>query len=218
MPEPSISIIIADDHPVFRAGLVSIIKNTADIRLVAEASDGEELLRLTEQYHPDVVLTDIDMPKMNGIRAAESLKALPNSPKIIFLTLFTDEEFFNTAIDIGVKGFLFKENAVSDILVAVRTVASGKYYLTPSVSDFMMRRSEGMKSIEKEFPGLANLTVSERKILRLVAAGKTTKEIAEELFISLKTAESHRSNISKKLNLTGTYTLLKFATEHKSRL
>ena len=218
MPEPSISIIIADDHPVFRAGLVSIIKNTADIRLVAEASDGEELLRLTEQYHPDVVLTDIDMPKMNGIRAAESLKALPNSPKIIFLTLFTDEEFFNTAIDIGVKGFLFKENAVSDILVAVRTVASGKYYLTPSVSDFMMRRSEGMKSIEKEFPGLANLTVSERKILRLVAAGKTTKEIAEELFISVKTAESHRTNISKKLNLTGTYTLLKFATEHKSRL
>lgn len=218
MSETVISIIIADDHPVFRAGLASIIRNTSDIRLVAEASDGEELLALTAHHHPDVILTDIDMPKKNGIQAAESLKLLPNAPKIIFLTLFTDEEFFNTAIDIGVKGFLFKENAVSDILVAVRTVAAEKYYFAPSVSDFMIRRSEGGKTIQKEYPGLLQLTASERKILRLVAQGQTTKEIAEELFISVKTAESHRTSISKKLNLTGAHALLKFASENKNRL
>ncbi|NUN70176.1 MAG: response regulator transcription factor [Bacteroidetes bacterium] len=218
MTVPKITIIIADDHPVFRAGLAAIIRNAPDIDLVAEASDGEELLVLTEQFRPAVVLTDIDMPKMNGIRAAEALKGAANPPKVLFLTLFTDEEFFNKAIDLGVMGFLLKENAASDIISAIRTVAAGKYYLTPSVSDFMIRRSEGSKTIEKEYPGLLELTVTERKILRLVAQGQTTKEIAEGLFISVKTCESHRTNISKKLNLTGTHALVKFASENKNRL
>ncbi|MBP9212152.1 MAG: response regulator transcription factor, partial [Bacteroidetes bacterium] len=178
MTAPKITLIVADDHPVFRAGLAAIIRNAPDIDLVAEASDGEELLMLTEQLRPAVVLTDIDMPKMNGIRAAEALKGIPNPPKVLFLTLFTDEEFFNKAIDLGVMGFLLKENAASDIITAIRTVAAGKYYLTPSVSDLMIRRSEGGKAIEKEYPGLLELTVTERKILRLVAQGQTTKEIA----------------------------------------
>ncbi len=218
MTAPKITLIVADDHPVFRAGLAAIIRNAPDIDLVAEASDGEELLMLTEQLRPAVVLTDIDMPKMNGIRAAEALKGIPNPPKVLFLTLFTDEEFFNKAIDLGVMGFLLKENAASDIITAIRTVAAGKYYLTPSVSDLMIRRSEGGKAIEKEYPGLLELTVTERKILRLVAQGQTTKEIAEGLFISVKTCESHRTNISKKLNLTGTHALVKFASENKNRL
>lgn len=218
MTVPNITLIIADDHPVFRAGLAAIIRNAPDIDLVAEASDGEELLVLTEQLRPVVVLTDIDMPKMNGIRAAEALKGTANPPKVLFLTLFTDEEFFNKAIDLGVMGFLLKENAASDIITAIRTVAAGKYYLTPSVSDFMIRRSEGGKAIEKEYPGLLELTVTERKILRLVAQGQTSKEIAEGLFISVKTCESHRTNISKKLNLTGTHALVKFASENKNRL
>ncbi len=218
MTEETISIIIADDHPVFRAGLAAIIRSHQGISLLAEASDGEELLKLTQEFHPDVVLTDIDMPKMNGIRAAEALKSIANPPKVLFLTLFTDEEFFNKAIDLGVMGFLLKENATSEIIAAIKTVAAGKYYLTPSVSDFMIRRSEGSKTIEKEYPGLLELTVTERKILRLVAQGQTTKEIAEGLFISIKTCESHRTNISKKLNLTGTHALVKFASENKNRL
>lgn len=218
MSEQNITVIIADDHPVFRAGLAAVITNASGITLVAEASDGEELLALTAHHRPDVVLTDIDMPKKNGIQAAEAFRAVPDPPKIIFLTLFTDEEFFNRAVDLGVRGFLLKENATQDIIAAVRTVAAGKYYFTPSVSDFMIRRSEGGKTIEKEYPGLLQLTASERKILRLVAQGKTTKEIAEELFISVKTAESHRTSISKKLTLTGTHALVKFASENKNRL
>jgi DNA-binding NarL/FixJ family response regulator len=218
MSEKNITIIIADDHPVFRSGLAAVIRNTPGISLLAEATDGEDLLTLIGQHHPDVVLTDIDMPKKNGIQAAEALRSLPDPPKIIFLTLYMDEEFFNAAIDLGVRGFLLKENAVADIITAVRTVAAGKYFLTPSVSDFMIRRSEGGKTIEREYPGLLELTVAERKILRMVSQGKTTKEIAEELFVSVKTCESHRTSIAKKLNLTGTHALLKFAAENKNRL
>lgn len=218
MTEAPIRIIIADDHPVFRAGLVAVIRAQTDIAVVAEASNGAELLALTHQHRPDVVLTDIDMPVMNGIRAAEELKKSADPAKVLFLTLFTDEEFFNQALDLGVRGFLLKENAVSDIITAIRTVASGKYFLTPSVSDFMVRRSEGVKTIEKEFPGLLDLTVTERKILRRIAQGETTKQISDALFISVKTCETHRTNIAKKLHLTGAQPLLKFALENKHRL
>ena len=218
MADTPIRIIIADDHPIFRAGLVAVIRAQSDITVVAEAANGEELLAMTEQHRPDVVLTDIDMPVMNGIRAAEELKKRASTAKVLFLTLYTDEEFFNQALDIGVRGFLLKENAVSEIISAIRTVAAGKYFLTPSVSDFMVRRSEGAKTIEKEFPGLLELTVTERKILRRIAQGETTKQIADALFISVKTCESHRSNITKKLRLTGSQTLLKFALENKQRL
>ncbi|NUN68479.1 MAG: response regulator transcription factor [Bacteroidetes bacterium] len=218
MADAATTIIIADDHPVFRAGLASIIRSTPGMSLLAEASNGEELLALVDAHRPDVVLTDIDMPVMNGIKAAQQLRTRPHPPRVLFLTLYTDEEFFNAALDLGVMGFLLKENAATDIINAIRTVASGKYYLTPSVSDFMVRRSEGAKAIEKEFPGLLTLTASERRILRLVAQGRTTKEIAEELFISVKTCESHRTNIAKKLALTGTHALVKFASEHKNRL
>lgn len=217
MPE-HITLIIADDHPVFRAGLTAIVASYPEFELLAEATNGEELLTMVERYHPDVVLTDIDMPKLNGIEVLKSLQNKPSKPKIVFLTLYDDEEFFNAAMDFGVNGFLLKENAAAEIVAAVRTVAEGKYYLAAGISDFMVRRSERKTSFEKEYPGLRDLTAAELNILRLVAQGSTTKEIAGKLFIGIKTVESHRTNISKKLRLTGTHALVKFAIEHKNRL
>lgn len=218
MAEQKIKLIIADDHPVFRAGLTQIIKTAVDIDLTGEASDGAELIRLVKEQNPDIILIDIDMPKMTGIQVAAELKSWSSSPKIIFLTLYEDEEFFNRALDLGVHGFLLKENASSDILSAVRSVASGKHYISPSVSDFMIRRSEGSKILENQYPGMKNLTTTEQKVLHLIGQGKTTKEISEELFVSVKTTETHRTNISKKLNLNGSQTLVKFALENKNQL
>jgi len=218
MTENKITLIIADDHPVFRAGLTQIIRTATDIDLTGEASDGAELIQLVKERHPDLILIDIDMPNITGLQVAEELKKWPSSPKIIFLTLYEDEEFFNRALDLGVHGFLLKENASSDILSAVRSVAAGKYYISPSVSDFMIRRSEGSKILETQFPGLKSLTTTEQKVLHLIAGGKTTREISESLFVSIKTTETHRTNISKKLNLSGSQTLVKFAIENKNQL
>ena len=213
-----ITVIIADDHPIFRAGLSHVINDEEDISLVAEASNGEELLSLIEQYKPQIVLTDIDMPKKSGIDVAEVLRNKPSPPKIIFLTLYDDEDFFNKAMDMGVNGFLLKENATNDVIAAIKAVAEGNYFLTPSVSNLLIKRSEGGKNLEKEIPGLVELTVSERKILRLIAEGKTTKEISDSLYISTKTVESHRTNIFKKLNLGGSHALVKFAIANKNSL
>lgn len=218
MTENKITLIIADDHPVFRAGLTQIIRTATDIDLTGEASDGAELIQLVKERHPDLILIDIDMPNITGLQVAEELKKWPSSPKIIFLTLYEDEEFFNRALDLGVHGFLLKENASSDILSAVRSVAAGKYYISPSVSDFMIRRSEGSKILETQFPGLKSLTTTEHKVLHLIASGKTTREISEALFVSIKTTETHRTNISKKLSLSGSQTLVKFAIENKNQL
>lgn len=218
MADNLIKVLIADDHPVFRAGLSQILKHTEGIRLVGEASNGDELLAMIDRESPDVILTDIDMPKKSGFEVAEKLKMSQTSPRIIFLTLFEDEEFFNKALDLGVSGFLLKENAAVDIISAIRSVAAGKYFITPFVSDFMIRRSEGSKLLEGKFPEIKNLTAAERNVLSLISQGKTTREISEELFVSIKTTETHRSNISRKLNLSGSNALVKFALENKNLL
>ncbi len=218
MAESKIRVVVADDHPVFRAGLVQILSASEGITLAGEAGNGEELLRLISEERPDVVLTDIDMPRKSGLEVAESVKGEPGAPKIILLTLFEDESFFNRALDLGVAGFLLKENAPSDILTAIRSVHSGKYYISSFVSDFMIRRSEGTRQLESRFPGLKHLTASEKTVLMLISQGKTSREISDELFVSIKTTETHRSSIARKLNLTGPNALVKFAAEIKNLL
>jgi DNA-binding NarL/FixJ family response regulator len=211
-----ITLVIADDHPIFRKGLKEIIESQEGIRVLAEAENGEAALRQITKHHPAITILDIEMPVMDGFAVARAIhdKGLPVD--VVFLTMHNDEDLFNTAMDLGAKGYLLKENAAQDILDCIRMIAEGKYYISPLLSIHLVNRNERTKSFLQKHPSLILLTLTERKVLQLIAGSKTSKEIAEELFVSHKTVENHRTHIAKKLGLHGTHQLLKFAIENKS--
>ena len=213
-----ITIVIADDHPIFRRGLMEIIESDKSLEVVAEASDGEEALERIHEFSPTVALLDLDMPALNGFDIVKRMQEHHLATNIIFLTMHSAEDLFNEAMDLGVRGYVLKENAANDVLEGIKTVAKGGYYLSPLISKYLITRSERARDLARRTPGLELLTPAERRILRLIGEKKTSKEIADELFISYKTVENHRVNIAKKLELHGSHSLMKFAIENKSRL
>jgi len=213
-----ITVVIADDHPVLRSGLHQIIDGDNTCIIVGEASDGEEALAMIEEKKPDVALLDIAMPKMTGLQVAKIVQERGLSTKLAILTMSADELIFNEALDLGVLGYVLKENAASEILNSIKTVAEGKHYISPSISGILVRRSEKRQTALSTIPGLADLTATEIRILKLIAGNKTSKEIANDLCISYKTVENHRTNIAKKLGLSGSNALLRFAIENKAIL
>jgi DNA-binding NarL/FixJ family response regulator len=214
----SVTVIIAEDHPLFRRGLAEAIREDATLRLTGEADNGEKALRLIEEQHPDVALLDIDMPRMSGLHVARAIQEKNLFVATIILTIYKEEDMFNEAMDAGVRGYVLKETAVIDLLDAIRTVTMGEYYFSPSLSGYLVGRSRRAKDLLEHKPTLQSLTPSERRILMLIAQSKTSKEIADTLTISYRTVETHRTNIATKLNLHGPNSLLKFALEHKSAL
>jgi DNA-binding NarL/FixJ family response regulator len=214
----TITILIADDHPLFRKGLRQAIEAEPSFRIVDEAKDGESALRKMVDLRPAVAILDIDMPGKNGFEVAKEAATLSLPVSIIFLTMYKEEDMFSAAMDLGTKGYVLKENAGSDIIDAIRAVAAGKYYISPLISDFLVRRGEQSRLVRKQHPLLETLTPAERRILKLISENSTSKQIAELLHISPKTVENHRVNIVKKLNLQGAHSLLKFALENKSLL
>jgi DNA-binding NarL/FixJ family response regulator len=211
-------IVIADDHPVFRQGLRQIIEMDAHFRIVDEAADGEAALAKLTALRPEIAVLDIEMPKLNGFALARQIRAARLPTEIIFLTMYKEEEFFNEALDLGVKGYLLKDSAVTDILACIRAVTQGQHYITPTISAYLINRQSRAVTLAKQRPGLDDLTPAERRILKLIAENKTSKEIAAELFVSYRTIENHRANICQKLELKGSHALIKFALEHKSQL
>jgi DNA-binding NarL/FixJ family response regulator len=210
--EEKISIVIADDHPVFRAGMKHIIEGGSGIEIIGEAGNGREAIAFIEELKPDVAVLDIDMPEYNGIQVARILREKNIPVEIIILTMYSEEDFFNEVMELGVKGFVLKDNATNDILNAIKTVADGKHYITPILSSYLVRRNEKTQTADTIFK---NITAMERRVLSLIAENKTSKEIAEELYISYKTVENHRTNICSKLNLHGSHALLKFVFDNK---
>jgi DNA-binding NarL/FixJ family response regulator len=213
-----IRILIADDHPVFRKGLRQIVEEDSALRVVAEAEDGETALALILQLAPDVALLDVDMPKLDGIEVARSVSQKRQAVEIVFLTMHKDEDVFNEAMDAGAKGYVLKESAATDIIHSIRTAHGGRHFISPQLSSYLVNRNARAASLARQKPGLDALTATERRILKLIAENKTSREIAAELFISVRTVENHRANICAKLELRGAHTLLKFALEHKSAL
>ncbi|WP_337873255.1 response regulator transcription factor [Ignavibacterium sp.] len=213
-----ITIIVADDHPLMRSGVKSVLQSDEQINIIAEAQDGQEALNLIIKHTPNVALIDVEMPKMNGLEIARRILELKLKTKIIFLTMYKDEDMFNAAMDTGAFGYVLKENAAEDILEGVKTVASGDYYISPLISSYLVKRLNAKKELELRQPSINDLTKSERVILKLIAEGKTSQQIADELHISYKTVENHRNNISKKLNLSGTHSLVKFAIKNKEKI
>ena len=203
-----IRIVIADDHPIFRRGLLTVIEVDSLLRVVAEADDGESALARIVELQPDVVVLDINMPPPDGLAVARSLRQQRLPVEIIFLTMHTDAALLNTAVDLGVKGFIVKDAAVDEIVGCIKAVAAGRSFFSPMLTDRLLSKQEA--SLAKK------LSASERRVLSLVAEAKTNKEIGELMFISIRTVEHHRSSICSKLGLTGKNALLIFALTHKS--
>lgn len=213
-----IKIIIADDHPIFRSGLRQIIEDESDIEIIGEAADGEKALEIIIEKKPEIAILDFDMPKKNGFEVLKELIKMKNPVKVIFLTMYKEENLFDQAMDMGIKGYVLKESAADDICESIRLVANDNYAISPLISNFLVKKLSMKDRLEKSKPSLNDLTQSERKVLKLISENKSTKEIADELFISFKTVETHRNNISKKLDLSGSLSLVRFALENKSLL
>ena len=211
-------ILIADDHPIFRKGLCEVIESDPSLRIVGQASNGEEALKLMQDLQPAVAILDINMPKSSGLQVARAAAEQNLAVKPVLLTMHEDEDLFDEALKLGVQAYVLKESAVEDLLRAIHAVLEGKMFISASLSGLLLKRREDGENLRRERPGLDLLTPAERRILRLIAEDRTTKEIADVLQVSPRTVETHRQNISHKLHLSGSHSLLKFAFDNKAAL
>jgi DNA-binding NarL/FixJ family response regulator len=212
------TIILADDHPIFRKGLKDVIAGEASIKVVGETGDGDQALGMILDIKPPIAVLDIDMPGKSGLEIVKLLREKNCPTDVILLTMYKEEDMFNEAMDLGVMGYVLKESAATDIVESIKVVASGKHYVSARMSEFLLTRSDRSKTLMRHHPALERLTLVERRILKFISEDKTSKEIADVLHISVKTVENHRTNIAAKLNLHGSHALLKFAIENKSAL
>ena len=213
-----IRILIADDHPVFRRGLRMIIEAEASMKVVAEAEDGMTALARIQAEEPDVAVLDVDMPNGGGFDVVRQMQKLNLATAVIFLTMYKDEGLFNKALDLGALGYILKDSAIGDIVASVKAVAAGENYISQPLATFLVKRSRRLTEFVQHTPSINDLTPAERRILRLIADHKTSREIASELFISVRTVERHRLNICDKLDIHGSNALIRFALENKQQL
>ena len=187
-------IVMADDHPVVRQGLRQMIEADKALSIVAEAGDGQTAFALIEQHWPDVAVLDIDMPQMDGFAVVRAMQRKNLAVEVVFLTMHSEEEIFQAAMDLGVKGYVLKDSAVTDIVQSIKTVAAGRPYLSPALSALLLDRRRRADVLGAEQLGLHDLSPMERRVLKSIADNKSSKEIAAELFISPRTVERHRAN------------------------
>ncbi len=212
-----ISVVIADDHPIFRQGLSATIEKDKDISVVGEAENGDVAIKLVDSLNPDVVILDIDMPIKDGIETARELKAKNLSTKVVFLTMHKDTSILRSLRSLGVKGYVLKDSALSEIVRCISIVVAGDIYLSPALSEVILENVEPKKAWEVS--SLINLlSQAERNVLKRVTESKTSREIAAELFVTIRTVETHRYNICTKLDLNGPNALFKFALQHKDEI
>jgi DNA-binding NarL/FixJ family response regulator len=213
-----IKVLIVDDHPLVRGGLRQVIQDDGRFELMGEIGDGEAALQFIKDKKPDVAVLDVNLPGLSGLEIARQVQTMKLPTRVIMLTMHKDEELSNRALDNGAMGFVLKENAVEEIVKAIAAVAEGEHYLSSTISGYLVRRRHRTESLAKEKPGLDDLTKAELRILKLISEKKTSREIAAGLFISPRTVEAHRANISSKLGLRGSHSLLQFALENRSLL
>ncbi|MBX7173097.1 MAG: response regulator transcription factor [Pyrinomonadaceae bacterium] len=209
-----IKVFIADDHPVFLSGLQMILETDKQLKVIGASESGKEAIEEIENLKPDVAVLDLGMPDANGFEVVRALQEKEMEMNFIFLTMHDEEATLNSALDLGVKGYILKDTAISEIISAIKLVAKGKNYITPKLSTYLINRNQSPKSF---LPNFEKITLTEMKILNLIAEHKTTKEIAKELFVSRRTVDRHRYNICVKLNIRGINSLVKFAIENKSK-
>ena len=194
-----IRVLLADNHTLVRAGLRALLQNIEGIQVVAEAGDGREALRLIAVHQPDLVLMDIAMPEMNGLEAtAHVVKEFPQV-RVMILSMHANEEYVLQALRSGAMGYVLKDAGISELELAVRAIVRGETYLSPAVSKHVV--ADYVRRVSSEPSSLEQLTSRQREILQLIAEGRTTKEIADLLYVSVKTVETHRLQLMKRLNI-----------------
>ena len=208
-----IRVILAEDHAIVRQGLRSLLEQSENIEVIAEAEDGREAVNKTEQLKPDIVLMDISMPILNGIEATRQIKKKFPDIKVLILTMHTTEEYISQILHAGASGYLVKKSAHYELLSAIKAIQKGHSYLSPLVSkkvvdEYLQKTKEDIKQDRYE-----KLTTREREVLQLIAEGKANKEIADLLFLSIKTVETHKAHLMEKLNLHTTTDLIKYAIQ-----
>jgi two-component system response regulator NreC len=206
-----IKVLLADDHKMIRAGLRLVLEQQPDIAVAGEADDGRQAVSLAQELKPDVVVMDIGMPNLNGIEASLQIKQALQETAIVMLSMHSDEGYILRALRAGAAGYILKDSAEADLVGAVRAVADGKSFFSPKVSRILLE--DYMRKLRKT--GAEDsydlLSAREREILQLVAEGKSSKEIAHLLSLSVYTVETHRGNIMQKLNLRGIPELILYA-------
>lgn len=207
------TVVIADDHTLFREGLRALLSAHEDLEIVGEAANGHEAVRSVEKHQPDILIVDLSMPKMGGLDAIRELKARHPGTRILVLTIHATEEFILEALDAGASGYILKDATHDELILAIRSVLREKRYLSPDISAKVIEGYiDGRKTVKSRSVWDA-LTLRERQILKLIAEGRKNKEIADILFISAKTVAKHRANLMGKLDLHSASALTAYAME-----
>ncbi len=206
-------IVIAEDHTILREGLRSLLSSDPNFDIIGEAQDGREAIQCVETFKPDLILMDLSMPRMSGLDAIREIKRRFKETKILVLTVHKAEEYILATFKAGADGYLLKDSTHAELVMAVKKVLSGKPYISPEISERVIEGYlEGRKTL-KPCTSWETLTQREREILKLIAEGYKSKEIAEDLCISVKTVEKHRANLMEKLDLHNVQALTAFAIE-----
>jgi two-component system, NarL family, response regulator NreC len=206
-----LSVILADDHQVIREGLRNLITDQSDMEVIAEASNGRQAIDLCDEMKPDIVVMDVAMPDLNGIEATRQIISDCPSTKVLALSMHADKHYAAGMLGAGASGYVLKDCAFDELADAIRRVASGKSYLSPEIEGVVLRDYVERLSGEGGESAFSVLTDREREVLQLVAEGHTTKQIAADLHVSVKTIESHRQNIMDKLEIRSIAELTKYA-------
>ncbi|UCF83580.1 MAG: response regulator transcription factor [Desulfobacteraceae bacterium] len=204
-------IVLADDHVMFRQGIKNILERAEDLKVIGEAGDGLELLELLKKTTQDIVILDISMPKLRGLEASREIKMISPGVKVLILTMHKNKEYVYYAISVGAEGYLLKEDADTELFAAVEKIRQGGHYISPLLSGELTHELIQASRSGQLTPQSDPLTIREREVLKLIVEGITNKEIADLLFISIRTAERHRANIMEKLNIRQTANLVKYA-------
>jgi two-component system response regulator NreC len=206
-----VRIMIADDHPLVRSGLRALLERDGEFQVIAEAADGYEAIDLAVLHKPDVILLDVGMPRLSGPDAAQSISQKLPAVRIVMLSMHSDEAYVLRALKAGARGYLLKASPEADVIAAIRAVAAGNAYFSPSITKLLVEEyvvEARRRGIEDSYD---LLSTREKEILQLLASGKTNREIAELLFISVATVETHRNNVFQKLHLHNLAELILYA-------
>lgn len=213
-----VKIFIADDHPIFREGLLKIIEKENSFKVIGSASSGTNAWEFIKQKKPAVVILDISMPGLNGLEVAKLIKENELDTYTVILTMYNDPEYLDTALENGVTGYLLKDSTLNEIIDCIKTVITGGYYISKELQEHLIHGAKIKHTRDDVINMMAALSPAEKNIMKLLSQNKTSMQIAKEMFISYRTVQNHRTNISNKLGIHGHNALLMFAVKIKSYL
>lgn len=202
-------IVLADDHRIVREGLRSLLEIQSDMEVVAEADNGKETIRFAKELVPDMVIMDITMPEVNGIEATQKILAENPKIKIIALSMHSDKRFVSEMLNVGASGYLLKDCAVEELAHAIHTVLTNQIYVSPGIANVVI--NDYMNRLDPLTNNFPLLTAKEREVVRLIAKGQSTKTIASQLGVSIKTIETHRQHVMEKLGIHSVAEIVKYA-------